>query len=973
MTVTRPRQATVQVRLLGGFQVVLPDGRVAGPWVRPTARRVFELLVVSDQHRMGREELVEVLFPNVAPDRASGSLSKALSMARAALAPFEVIAADRDVVWLAGAIEVDAEEQRSALRQAMALPPGDARDAALVAGLEERGRLLDQELYADWARHPRHELEGLRESARLALARDRGAGHGRASSWDAQDAWREVLVHDPTNEEACGATMRAAAAAGMRDMVVRTNYRTVAALDDLDLEPSEALQAVYAQAVRDADQAPAAQEAPPSSIRTFGRDAALAALRELVAPGRRESSTAILISGPAGIGKTHLLGALGRELHAAGWQVVQATAAAEDRRAPLRALRSVLGQLDLAKAGPIVRLVAEGEGSADAVERSAVVRRQLVGELLALLDGAAIARPLAVMIDDLQWTDEALQAIVGELVERRSHRRWIIVLASRNDEAGTAVMLPASVTQLPLVPLAADGVELLVRQTAPELDKDAVAACVARSGGNPFFAMELARHHGRGTAAPPAVPDVPPLIIGLLDTRLARCSPAARRLLSLLALLGGESTVETLLAFGAEPGARGGEATIRTVDELASAHLIDERPTGVRLVHPLLRDAAVARLNPARRSTLHRVIASSSAGEVAARHYLAAFEASALCEHARDAAGAGFAAGHQARRLFADQAAAELFGGGLRAFDAAGANDREALRSAAFEAWRQVGDIHLQRDARAEAERAYEAAMALAVSDEERERAWSAIAGLAYRVGDFQTCVASYERGIASLGEASPEVRARLEADLGWTYFRLGRIDESVAVLERATATLGELGDPWLRGHALDRLATVLGVAGRAEEGLAVMQRAFAALGPTGDERELGILHIHRATLFSVLGRFGEALADAAAALRVGTASSDHYSLAVTHWVTGAIHERRGDFAAALAERQSELVVLEQTGNVRNTVMAHAACSRLFGALGRGDESAGAAVAARQGAQAQGDPGLSDAVEQRLLTMGATG
>ena len=122
-------------------------------------------------------------------------------------------------------------------------------------------------------------------------------------------------------------------------------------------------------------------------------------------------------------------------------------------------------------------------------------------------------------------------------------------------------------------------------------------------------------------------------------------------------------------------------------------------------MHPLLRDAAIARLNPARRAAVHSAIATASAGEVAARHRLAAFEASGLAQHARGAAEAGLAAGHQARRMFASQAALELFAGGLAALDAATNVDRKELRGLAFDAWCQLGDIHTEREARADAER----------------------------------------------------------------------------------------------------------------------------------------------------------------------------------------------------------------------------------------------------------------------------
>ena len=960
----------LKVLLLGEFKVMLPDGEVAGPWIRPSARRVFQVLVLREQHRIGREELAELLFPELKPERAANAVSKALTMVRSALSPFDIVKSNRNVIWLEGQLEVDAEVQRRRLREALAAPPGDSRDASLVAGLEQRGRLLDDELYADWAADSRADLEGLRASARRALASDRTAGHGRAGTWDVVEAWQNVLRYDPSDEEACAASMRTSGTAGMTDLVVRTYHRTVAAVHDLGSEPSESLQHFYAQALEHARSA-RPQEAPRTSIRTFGREAALAQLRDLVGDRQRADQGGVLVSGPAGIGKSHLLDVIARELQAAGWLVAQSGAESEDRRVPLRSLRNVLAQLDLSSGGPLVRQLAAPALGQASDDEPPIERRALLDELLTLFDSLSLTRPFVVMIDDLQWADVALREILADLAGRRSGGRWTMVLAARSDEAGVSIVPPPTVATLALVPLSSDGVTALLCHTEPGLDEEAISWCASRSAGNPFFAIELARQRAAGTPEQSTDRAVPALIVQLLETRLARCSEGARRILSLVALLGEAPSVEVLLRLDARPGeVADSDRTIRTIDELVDAHLLDERPDGVRLVHPLLRDAAVARLDPPRRAALHTLLAEASAGEVAARHRLAAFEASGLPEHAGLAARAGFITGHQARRLFADDAALELFAGGLRAFAAATDLDREGLRAGALDAWCQFGDIHLQREAQPEAERAYRAAMDLAANDDERGRVWSALAGLAYRVGAFEDCVATYKRGISSLQGPSPLARALLETDLGWTYFRLGRPQDAVVVLERATATLGALGDGLRRGHAFDRLATVLGVVGRPEEGLAVIERAFEAVGPTGDERELMVLHTHRAMLYSQLGRFGEALADMAAALRMATASGDGYSLAMTHWITGHVHEVRGDLSAALAERDMELAVLKEIRNVQHTALAHAARSRLLRALDRPAESEEAAACARELGAAQGDEALSARIEQQLLVIG---
>ena len=956
------KAAAVRVQLLGGFRVELPDGSIAGPWERPSARRLFQVVILRDRRRIGREEAADLLSQDLAPARAAHAVSKALSMARAALSPFPVLRADRDVIWIDGAVEVDAESTRTALRSALAQPPGDARDAALVAALAHRGRLLDDELYVDWATAEREALERLRVDATLALARDRSAGHGRASPHSVADAWSEVLAMDCSNEEACSALMGTYTGLGQPDQVVRTYRRTAAALHRLGLEPSTALQAQYSKAVARARTVHPSRPQPAPARTAFGRDATRAALLEAItSPGGR-SATTVLVSGPPGIGKSHTLETLRRDLEAAGWPVAHGGAAPGDHRVPLRALRAVLAHLDDEGARSLVqKLGSHTEFSPTGVPDT---RAALVSELRGVLDRQAARSPFVLMLDDVQWMDSGLQDIVTELLAPGLGRRWATVLAARSGDDNLTVTLPPDSRRLELAPLPSDATEALVRHISPRLTDREVGRVVARSGGNPFFAIELARERSsRPDGAPTEEGALPRLIVELLQTRSAQCSSVARRLLSLVVLLGGEASVGVILHLADDA-----DMTMGGLDELLRAQLLEEHPAGMRVSHPLLADATLATLSATDRADLHEMIASHLDDDVAARHRLAAFELSGRRERARAAAQAGFQAGRHARRLFSDNAALELSAGGLRAYDVMAPEDRADLRAEAVAAWLQIGEIHRDQDRREEAERAFDAALALACTDDDRARAWSAQGSLAYRVGDFEGAVRAYEKGVASLLEPSLLVRARLEAEMGWAYSRMGRTDDALALLRPATAVLAQLGDGATAGHALDQLATVLGVAGQAEEGLEAMQRAFAALGPTGDERLLGILYIHRAALNGVLERFGEALADITAAHRFAADCGDRYRQSVIHWMASDIHERRGDPTAALVERDAELALLAHVGNPRNAASAHAARARLLTRLDRHDEAVRAATCARTVAVELGDDAFSASIEQQLTT-----
>ncbi|HTV10431.1 MAG TPA: AAA family ATPase [Acidimicrobiales bacterium] len=245
-----PGERGLKVRLLGAFAISV-EGREAGPWPRPSARRLCQLVLVSPGRRVSRDLACEELFAHLAARAAARELSKALSVARSVLGELGEPAAgwlqaDLGHIWAAPGADVDVEKHEASLRAAIALGVGAARDEALVSALGNAEEMLADEPYADWAERPRERLEALRQQARLALARDRSRGAGRSSRQAVVEAWEVCLEHDPASEEAAAELMRVYAALDQRHLVVRAYQRCRAALEALGLRPSPSLEEIYA-------------------------------------------------------------------------------------------------------------------------------------------------------------------------------------------------------------------------------------------------------------------------------------------------------------------------------------------------------------------------------------------------------------------------------------------------------------------------------------------------------------------------------------------------------------------------------------------------------------------------------------------------------------------------------------------------------------------------------------------------------
>ena len=171
--------------MLGEFRVALGE-RMVPPtaWDHRRAADLVKLLALSTGHRRARDEVLEILCPNLDPDAAAGALHKAASIARRVLGDTNAIALRGGDVMLAphGIVDTDVTRFEDAARQALAA--NDAQACTRAATLYT-GELLPSDRYADWVSPHRDRL-----AARyLELLRRAGA-------------WEKVVQHEPLDEGA---------------------------------------------------------------------------------------------------------------------------------------------------------------------------------------------------------------------------------------------------------------------------------------------------------------------------------------------------------------------------------------------------------------------------------------------------------------------------------------------------------------------------------------------------------------------------------------------------------------------------------------------------------------------------------------------------------------------------------------------------------------------------------------------------
>jgi predicted ATPase len=407
----------------------------------------------------------------------------------------------------------------------------------------------------------------------------------------------------------------------------------------------------------------------PARAALVGRDDECRAIDGALADACR--APVLVFAGEPGIGKTRLLDHLAERATGLGARVVRA------RCFEAEAVRPYGYWLDA------LRGVPTAGASAEILERvapllgasaGAVSREQLFDGAAALLCLLSQQQPLAVVVDDLQWIDDASAALLHFVARRLADPAMPVLFAAAaragevDDNAAAKGLLQSLSRERAL-----HGVDLRplgeadVRRWLGDRLAD-VGAALRDSGGNPLFLIELARASGTGP------PSGGRSLEALIDDRLRALDDAARDLLGWAAALGGEFGPERLAAATALPV---GDVLARIAQFERRGLLRATGDGGFDFVHGLVRQAVYRALSTPRRRALHRQIARAFAAASVDDPWLhgAVLHHASLAGDARLAAGAALAAGEHWLRVFANVEAAQVAERGLALLDeiAAGA------------------------------------------------------------------------------------------------------------------------------------------------------------------------------------------------------------------------------------------------------------------------------------------------------------
>jgi predicted ATPase/DNA-binding SARP family transcriptional activator/DNA-binding CsgD family transcriptional regulator len=193
-----------------------------GAWRLRKAANLVKLLALSPGHRLHREQLMDVLWPDLGRRAASNNLRGVIHAARRTLGPDPVTAThyltvQKEQIVLCPEDQLWADVE--AFEEAAAIARGSKDPAAYRAAIElYSGELLPEDRYEEWAEDRRREFSETYISLWLGLA---WAYEEREDYGSALDAHRRVTKGEPTNEEAHAGLMRLHALSGRKADALR--------------------------------------------------------------------------------------------------------------------------------------------------------------------------------------------------------------------------------------------------------------------------------------------------------------------------------------------------------------------------------------------------------------------------------------------------------------------------------------------------------------------------------------------------------------------------------------------------------------------------------------------------------------------------------------------------------------------------------------------------------------------------------
>ncbi len=964
----------LQVRLFGGLTLTWDNATL--PLAGRSAPSLFAYLITYRHRAHTRNLLAGTFWPDLPDAQARRRLSQALWRIRRMLSPLPspipFILSDADTIQFN--VEADYWLDTEEFQVACSRFPVDIIDLGLetlnmeLETLRNAVQLYSGDFmagfYDNWTVIER---ERLREMYLAALGRLLELCKARGVYEEALRYAQRLAAEDPLREEGHREVMRLCHLLGRNNEALQQYELCRAVLaEELGAEPTATTTALCREIAASVGEAeipylPLAPGLLPSpllegtgQVPLVGRQQERTTLAGYLEQAISGQGGMVLVEGEAGVGKTRLLQEVARDAEWRGVQVLWGRGRELAELPPYGVLSEALraGLLPL-RAGQLVQLV-EGvwlrevslilpelaEWLPDLLPHVALGPEQDRMRLLEALTRTVLAlgqiAPQVLILEDLQWADEATLEALAHLTRRLAESRVLVIGSCRGEEVRERAAVWEALQaldragyreRLELSRLTGEETGELVRrglgltEEAPLFE----ARLYQETAGNPLFALETLRAlHDEGllyrdpsgewstpwdkTTTDYAELPLPPEVYQVIARRLARLGADERATLNTAAVLGADFDFTLLFRAGNLEQ----EASLAAVSELVRRRLLEEEPTAYRFSHDKVRQVAYTEMAEAERRRRHR-----QAGE--ALETLHPEQAESLAYHFTEARVWDKAldynrqAGDRARAVYANQAALTYYEQALSLVD----------KDDLVTQW----EIHRQRErvlnvlGRREEQLASLAEMmrlAVALSDESRR------AATLYRQGHLKVRTGAPTEGLALLQEAAdiarklgdPSLAGKCCNTIGRAHWLLGDAPRCLAAAEEARTLFRQANDRGGEVGALNLMGNLyLGLLGHYEQALHCFQQMLAIAREINDVERENAARANAGIALMAMGCYQRSQDYLSRAEAFFTQVGYKLWLAVIAFGQGNNHLGLGNYDAARSAAERCLALCREVGN----------------------------------------------------------
>jgi class 3 adenylate cyclase/tetratricopeptide (TPR) repeat protein len=542
------------------------------------------------------------------------------------------------------------------------------------------------------------------------------------------------------------------------------------------------------------------------------------------------------------------------------------------------------------------------------------------GGFLTLIESVSARAPVVLVLEDAHGMRPPMLDLIERLAARARHgpsKAMILTIArpslieDRPDWGAGAT----NHTMLRLEPLSTeDAIELARQSSGGQCDLPAAETIAARTGGNPFFIVEITGmlvRNEEGVSSEPGA--LPATVQALVAARIDHLSPHLRDLARRVSVF--------LYSFDPHELAFVGDGDAAGLQELEDEEILVRIDVGGaeprwRYRHETLRDVAYASLPKRERVRLHVSIAEGLGGTGHVSWGADHLERAALASLDLDpddrtiperAADALADAGDRARRRMENRSSLDYY---ERALAMAGTSDTWGVREARVlagmgESRYWLGDYQAAIDV---LDRALDVKGA-------RDDAWTLAHALRFRgdiamnfEGDVDRAEQLLERSLAAAEElGEPYALSRTLLFAGWVPWGRGDFEEAERLWKRALVISEDNDDRWARVRALTSLSINRADQGDRPEATRLIEEAQEVAADMGDQFSTAVTAVQRGRMHQDDGELSQAIERFDQAIAIFTELGARWELAdataergITYRELGRLDDAENDLQLAI-------------------------------------------------------------------------